>query len=207
MIAVWPVIHVGNPTRDLENARLAQKHGAAGVMLISMQGDYIGTDECAEVIRHNFPDLKIGANYLGAEPRSALMRSWHHRYAATWTDEHDVTGRPGSPEHMFFVGVAFKGQPHQERPGRAAAQAVEWGLIPTTSGQGTGIAPSLEKLASIRSCLRPGMPLALASGATPQNISSFAPYLTHVLVSTGISDNMDRFDEAKLAAFMAAAKE
>ncbi len=204
MLEVWPVIHIGLPADLIESARLAQKYGAAGVMLISMSGYDDGVDLAAILLRDRFPDLKIGVNYLGIGPREALVRSLGNGYAATWTDRQDVRGHTGAPGHQFFTGVGFKGQPTQANIGRAAAQAVERGQIPVTSGSATGIAPSIEKLSGIREWLQPGMPLGLASGATPDNIRSFEPFLTHVLVATGISNSDGVFDEAKLAAFMRA---
>lgn len=206
MIEVWPVIHVCLPADLIENARLAQKYGAAGVMLISMSAYDDGVDLASIVLRDRFPDLKIGVNYLAVEPRAALVRSGiKNGYAATWTDRQNVQGHVGIPGHQFFVGVDFKGQPAQREPGRAARNAVMLGMIPTTSGSATGVAPSVEKLQRLRGSLEPGMPLALASGATPDNIETFKPYLSHVLVATGISSSDGVFDEAKLAAFMHAA--
>ena len=48
--------------------------------------------------------------------------------------------------------------------------------------------------------------LAVASGMTPDNISEFKPYLSHVLVSTGISKDEYHFDEEKINAFIQLAK-
>jgi predicted TIM-barrel enzyme len=106
------------------------------------------------------------------------------------------------PGHLFFAAVAFKGQAPDPFPADSAALAAYHGLIPTTSGTGTGVAPDVEKIRRIRARLQLSDRLAVASGITPENIGQFAPHLTHVLVATGISSSFHEFDAAKLGLLM-----
>jgi len=74
------------------------------------------------------------------------------------------------------------------------------GFIPTTSGSATGKAPQLAKIISMS---QHGV-LAVASGMTPDNVSDYAPYLSHILVSTGISLDEYRIDPDKLKRLISA---
>lgn len=205
-IEVWPVIHVGNPRIDMQNVEIARRFPVAGLMLISMKGNIEDVDSCANEIARRYPEQKIGVNYLGEQPEDALNRAYIQNYEAFWTDVQPFVGGRPFKDQLYFKAVAFKGQPHDPDPGHSARIALRLGMIPTTSGSATGVAPEVEKLQMLRNAIGGGAPLALASGATPLNIERFKPYLTHVLVSTGISKpGTDEFDEAKIAAFMRAA--
>jgi predicted TIM-barrel enzyme len=112
--------------------------------------------------------------------------------------------RMGDESHLCFMGVAFKYQPHESNPGRAAANAHALGLIPTTSGPATGQCADLAKLKQIRKALPAGAPLALASGITPSNVHDYRGIVTHALVATGINkaDGSELIDEALLLALV-----
>ena len=77
-------------------------------------------------------------------------------------------------------------------------------MVPTTSGLATGHAPEVGKLRAIREAIGGYNQLALASGAAPENIGRLAPYLTDILVSTGISKNFHEFEPSRLHAMVAA---
>lgn len=213
MIKVWPVIHVFKATSAIKNARIAYECGAAGVMLISMTGDNDAVDAIADLVRMDNPGIKVGANYLAMPPGDAIERSQRRGYAASWIDQQCLTAGALTADasrliaamradHQVFAAVAFKGQPLDYNPGAAAKLACTLGLIPTTSGPQTGVPPKLDKLRLIRESLRPGDRLALASGVTPDNIEHLAPFLTHVLVYTGISSTFYDFDEGLLRRLM-----
>lgn len=214
-LAVWPVIHLDTIELALSNAAIAAAHGCAGVFLISMDGRDHLIKEAAEAIRAEHPQLALGANFLTLRADAALARSLAARFAATWTDKPGVrsdgiSGMAGGlravldahPGHFFFASVAFKYQPVDLDPPTAARLAADLGMIPTTSGAATGQAPPAAKLAAMRAVVPQ---LALASGATPENIDALAPHLTHLLVSTGISKSFHAFDDAKLGRLMSRA--
>lgn len=214
MIEVWPVIHVRDGLQTLQNTNIAMAAGCHGIMLISMHGDDDILDPIAAHLRIHFPGIRIGVNYLTMKAPDALMRSQSEGYAATWTDRQEFTcGKPTNDAfhmranlragHLFFAAVAFKGQAADLMPGYSARIAADGGLIPTTSGSKTGVAPDVEKIAGMRRSLKPDQPLAIASGVSPENIGSFAPLVSHILVSTGVSKSFYEFDAYKLGCLMA----
>lgn len=212
---VWPVIHLSNREEALHNAAIAWTCGCPGVFLISHFGDDDQVDELAPHIQADFPALQIGVNYLTLRPTRAVMRSMEHGYSATWHDRPGITSEGIGMDartireslrrgHRFFASIAFKGQPLDPDPAHAAYNALALGFVPTTSGAGTGIAPQVEKLATIRAGIEPFDMLAVASGITPGNVAGFLPYVTHILVSTGISKDFHTFDQDKLTRLMRA---
>lgn len=211
-LKVWPVIHVLDPDIALSNAILAQEEGCEGVFLIQMDGKDELLIPVYRQIRLHCNRLKVGFNFLSKSPLMALKESLDWGADATWTDTPKVNSQTieqeakeiGSvlaliPEHLFFGSVAFKYQPSESNPRKAAEQAASLGMIPTTSGSKTGVAPDVSKLKEMQEGGR--LTLALASGATPENIQSLRPYLDYVLVSTGISSSFYWFDKNKLKEF------
>lgn len=214
---IWPVIHVRDPKTSVENAMIADGCGCAGVFLIQMEGLNYQILHNAEAIRAAMrtSGLKIGANFLGVPINDALRRSRHRAYDATWCDNGGiyhgaantdaVSARGilrGMPNHKLFAGVDFKGQRRDKLRAESAALAHDFGFIPTTSGEGTGIAPDVEKILNICEGIGPDKPLAIASGVTPLNVMMFAPHVSYVLVATGISRNFHVFEPALLQALV-----
>lgn len=218
-IRVWPVIHVRDAETALSNAALAAQLGAHGVFLIQMEGHDELLDPIAKTIRERFPSLALGVNYLSMDADFALGRAIHHTYHASWTDNpgvrSDGTQAMGEacadqlrhhPDHEFFAAVAFKYQRVDPAPASAAQKALAMGMLPTTSGAATGVAPDVEKLAAIRAGIGPEARLAVASGVTPENVAAMKPFVTDFLVATGIGQDFYTFDRGKLEALMRALK-
>jgi len=214
---IIPVIHYADDAQALRNAERAFDADCDGVMLIQMQGRHsrrLAT--LAGEIKTRWPDRLAGINLLGTEPLLALRASMAAGLDMTWTDEQlthssglqddeadDVRGLlTGAPGHLMFVGVAFKHQRHEPDPGRAARDAARLGFVPTTSGSATGVAAEAGRIADLRDALGPDAPLGIASGITPDNVTAFAPYLTHILVATGVlapsAGSGDEFDTVLL---------
>jgi len=217
--AVWPVIHLAGRDLAFRNADLAAQFGATGVFVISMVGDDDAIDPVAVDIKLRHPQMKVGVNYLTLPAHVALARSLSLGMDATWTDRCGVRSDSvdervpelsrmlsGNPTHDFFGSVAFKYQRPDADPPTAAKRAIEFGMIPTTSGEATGHAPPAEKLRRIREAIGNG-PLALASGVAPENARELGAYLTHILVATGISRMTDTFDETLLRRLMKLVRE
>lgn len=216
MTHLWPVIHVDTLELACVNAAMAARCGVKGVFLIGvflihMQGQDEVLDPIAEHLRALHPSLLLGVNYLSLSANEALRRAISMGYDASWSDKPGVRSDGVSPhtqemarlltehpQHQFFASVAFKYQKEDPDPGEAAKRAWALGMIPTTSGVATGSAPELGKLDAIRRTIGPEAPLALASGVDNQNIDLLSPYLSDVLVSTGISADFHTFDEALL---------
>jgi uncharacterized protein len=211
---VWPVIHYRDDELALSNAQMAHAAGCAGVFLISMDGNDEALDPAAERIRQALPGFRLGVNYLSLEPVEALQRSLAAGYDATWSDRPGVRSDEVKPKayavqqllqqnrtHQFFGSVAFKYQPPDPDAPQAALLATYMGMIATTSGEATGVAPPALKLAQMRAKLGDA-PLALASGITPDNAYELGRFLTHVLVATGISQSFYEFDDYLLRSLM-----
>lgn len=216
---VHPVIHVRNVHQVLDQVSAALRHPVDGVFLIDHDADDARLVRCIAAVRAQYPAMFLGANFIRRSAVEAL-----HILApvfpegipldAIWADSAgvDLDGRSDAFDRLavarratgwrglHFGGVAFKYQaPVAEvdlvRLGELARRGVD---IPTTSGPGTGQAASVGKLTALRAGLG-DHPLALASGVTPENVTAVTGLVDHVLVSTGINDDSDRIDDAKLA--------
>lgn len=108
------------------------------------------------------------------------------------------------PAISVFGSVAFKYQPDEPNPAEAARQALAVGMIPTTSGAATGLAPEIAKIKGM-SAAASGR-LAVASGMTPDNVAEYAPHLSHILVATGVARDEHTLDPLLLRRFVAAVR-
>lgn len=207
---VLPVIHVrpdsGSLTHTLNNAAMAFEAGADGVFLISMDGHDELLADLGREVKKRHEDKLVGLNYLTLSAQQAIARSAGAGMDMTWSDNAQVhtsqsldaafsiaTTLSGFKGHQFLGGVAFKYQRHEPMPDLAAVRAADLGFVPTTSGPGTGKAADLDKIISMSQALRGG-DLAIASGITPDNVATYSPYLSHILVSTGVSKSEHDFD-------------
>ena len=84
---------------------------------------------------------------------------------------------------------------------RGGETAVPYLDVITTSGTATGQAASLSKIRQIRAAIG-DHPLAIASGLTPENITSYLPYANCFLVATGISRSFEMFDPVLMRTFI-----
>lgn len=223
MPKIYAVIHHLNPTLSLAQAKVAVEGGADGVFLISHEGEDSAVAQVAGQLRyiwdtwpaqHRAQPPFIGINLLRTNPSSALVLAASLRLDAIWLDAPGVSSKGPTPgaqllaENMrrhpgvdVFGSVAFKYQPREADAAGAAAQALALGMIPTTSGAATGIAPSLPKVKSMSAAA--GGRLAVASGMTPANVAQYTRYLSHILVATGISLNQHMIEPRLLAQFVA----
>lgn len=215
---VFPVIHIrsdsGTLTHALKNADMAFEAGADGVFLISMDGhDELLCDLGREIKKRHEHKL-VGLNFLTLSAEQAIARSAGAGMDMTWSDNSQThSSQPLDRAatiaavlsqfkgHQFFGGVAFKYQRHEPLPDLAAIRAAGFGFVPTTSGASTGTAADPEKIMRMSKALRGG-DLAIASGITPDNVLTFAPYLSHILVATGVSKNEHDFDFELLCQLM-----
>lgn len=207
-----PVIHYADDNQAMRNAELAIEAGCDGVMLIEMSGRNTGLMFAGAAIKRRWPSAHVGINHLSTEPEKAIHNSIGAGVDSTWTDE-QLTHSSSAADwearrvvrllrstrpHPLFCAVAFKYQAHEPEPAMAARLAVNLGFIPTTSGHSTGVAADPARVEAMRALLEPGDPLAIASGITPDNAGLFLPFVSHVLVSTGVSASFHEFDPARL---------
>lgn len=207
---VYPVIHYLDRDTALVEAQIAIDAQADGIFLICHEGNDIELISVARAISIKHPDLPVGVNFLSMEGLEATLMARKFNFPMVWCDDVGVDSRgltdkgvrvsaqkvSGAKDFEVFASVAFKYRPYEPAPELAALNALRAGFIPTTSGSGTGSAPELSKIITMSKAT--GGVLAVASGMTPENVASFAPYLSHILVATGIAKDAHRMDVDKL---------
>jgi len=207
---VLPVIHHRDEETTFKNAEVAFSEGCSGLFLISHTGDDSVIPELAARIKRQYPDKMIGINLLTQKAHVALRLSLAMGLDATWVDSPGITSAgpddtalalfgvtANNPQHLLFASVAFKYQQEEPYPAVAAGHAARLGMIPTTSGSGTGEETPVEKVATMRNAIGDA-PLAIASGVTPENALRYVDTVTYCLVATGIGSDFYTIDREKL---------
>ncbi len=217
MKLVYPVIHYLNDQLTIEQADLAKQCGADGIFLISHNNNNEQLAPLGTLIKNKYPTFKVGLNLLGDNIINTANIALQYGLDMIWGDYCGVSSnglnanglelkewKQNNKNINIFASVAFKYQQVEHNPSKAALEAQAAGFIPTTSGSGTGFAPTIDKI-KIMSTTTGGL-LAIASGMTCDNINEFKPFLSHILIATGISYDEHRFDPAKLQQFIISAK-
>ncbi|MBK6616517.1 BtpA/SgcQ family protein [Ottowia sp.] len=208
---IHPVIHHLDRATTIGEVGVARECGADGVFLISHHGDDDALLGLAWELQRSNKGFPIGINLLSMRAVAAAPKVLEAGLAMLWADDMGVDssgltqeGRVMAdfaqrhPQLSFFASVAFKYQRREEKPVEAAVNALSAGFVPTTSGAATGKAPDIEKIKAMGAAV----PLAVASGMTPENVAEFAPHLAHILVATGVSRSEHNIDPAKLRLFI-----
>ena len=226
---IFPVVHINEVSTAVDQGEKAFEAGADGVFLIDHHNGAASTDNLFEVFnRLRTDDEKrfIGLNILGLGGLSALKRvDFALGYEdiiqapnALWYDNVRIAARLGDAMEFrdnvdsvksvrLMGGVAFKGTAqattHPEIAYAEAADLMHFVDVVTTSGLETGRPPSPAKVARMRTAIGE-QPLAVASGVDFANITSLAPYVDEVLVSTSIetSPQSGIFDENAMRALI-----
>lgn len=205
---IFAVIHARGQAEAYANADLAIQCGCDGVFFIS-HGE-LSSESIVDIAR-NYGNLlaHVGVNLLGTQVTDIVENVSCGKIHMLWSDytptdaEHQIfeaKRKEQSFPFIFYGGIAFKYQPQPKDLFAAAYQARETVDVLTTSGVGTGLAPDLEKLATLAEGF--GKKIAVASGVTPENVVSMLPYVDHFLVATGISSNFHTIDEDKCKALV-----
>lgn len=213
---IYPVIHYLDDETTIAQAVIAKSLGADGVFLISHIGSNERLPALAKRVKNTYPNFKVGINLLGESIIEAAYQSENYNLDMVWGDYCGVSSQGLNEEGQklkewqsetkiaVFASVAFKYQKTEIAPDKAALEAQKAGFIPTTSGSGTGHAPTLDKIKMMSQATN-GV-LAIASGMTCENVSMFKNYLSHILVATGVSKDDNHFDIDKLASFISLVK-
>lgn len=208
---IYPVIHIDSEAQATEQATLALESGADGVYLI----DHHNTHDTALLlsaynsVKGTFPSGFVGLNFLQRHSSALAFRELLAAKAsdvideypsALWVDYADTdkeetealrTEQPELADILYLGGVAFKYTnaytADAEKAADEAARLAPFVDVVTTSGAGTGIAPSPEKIASMKKATSP-KPLAVASGISIDNIEGYAGSFDQLLVSTSIEE-------------------
>jgi len=214
-----PVIHAEDLGVTLLNASIAAKARAHGVFLISHSRPTEVLLELYRAVRRHHPELWIGLNFL----REGMLDAVEMLPAdadGLWTDASGIADeldppdlgirrfrgqwlrRFGGTHKLWFGGFCFKGQVQPKCPLKAAAIAVQYMDVVTTSGEWTGKPPALESVAAIRKMIG-DHPFGNASGTNILNVSDLmANGLDAFLVSTSLcKKGVDEFDVDRVGEF------
>jgi hypothetical protein len=198
----FPVIHPVSEQIALESVATAVACDADGVFVINQGMTSQRLIPLVVRIHERFPSLWLGVNFLGIHPDVALEKITQLPIDGLWADNAGIDERSHAQPYaerfcearkrvgwtgLYFGGVAFKYQCDipDSFLADAARCATPWVDVITTSGSGTGEAISLDKLKSLRKGAG-DHPIALASGVTAENVTTFLPYVEAYLVATSI---------------------
>lgn len=209
--AVFPVIHYLDADTAFSEILVARTCGADGVFLISHGNSDVALLGVARLAIREHEGFPIGLNLLSMPCIQAARMAMDVGSTMVWADDMGV-GSMGltaegkemsalsraNPQLQLFASVAFKYRPHESDPVAAATKARTAGFVPTTSGSATGQAPDRTKIETMAA----GGSLAIASGMTPENVHLYAPFLTQILVATGVARTEHHIDPAKLKALI-----
>jgi len=228
---IYPVVHINDIETAKEQGGMALELGADGVYLIDHNGTRRNAIfETMRAIRHDRPDSFVGVNLLGYTVNEAykIAKSYAGRGEkdlvpnAIWADNvehnHDdpdafLEAKNRSPltrDIKLLGGIAFKyTQTFTENPEMAYNEVKRlWNAVDvvTTSGEGTGKAPSVEKLRAVKNAAG-DKPVAVASGISAENIAEYAGLIDQVLVSSSVETRpySGIFDKDKLRKIIEAA--
>ena len=205
------VVHAVSEAQALANARIAREGGADGIFLINHAITSDVLLRCYEAVMAEMPGLWIGLNCLDLG-RSAIGVI-PQTVAGLWTDnagieeggvDCTVSARRFADlrqkcgwKGVYFGGTAFKYQEPVRNVAAVAAAAIPFVDVITTSGEETGVAPEVGKIATMKRAIG-DYPLAIASGITAANVRSFMPFADCFLVATGISRSPTELDSSRI---------
>ena len=201
------VIHAFDCEQIKRNASVAFEAGADGIFLIAGKMDWEELAQSYQALRVDFPDAWIGLNFLDLDPHEAFQEA-PAGVSGLWVDNAETDEilaaqaiqqfREARPELLYFGGVAFKYQRKIADVGRAASAALPFVDLVTTSGEGTGYAPDVAKIAAMKESIG-AEPLAIASGITPENVADYLGICDCFLVATGISHSIAELDPERVS--------
>jgi hypothetical protein len=205
-----PVIHVVDEAQALAQVKVARDAGADGVWLIGHAMPALELRRVFMSARRAHGDFWLGINFLDLTGPKAMMTASAltlvARVDGLWTDNAD----PGSSmaslvwgikqregwTGQYFGGVAFKYQREVKDVAAAAVAAMACMDVVTTSGDATGEAARIEKIAMMKRAIG-SFPLAIASGISPENVGDYLPHVDCFLVATGISRDFHELDPGR----------
>ncbi len=205
-----PVIHCESSKQALRNVGLLDSLGINRCFLIGHSMSYRKLISIIEDVKKEYPNNWIGVNFLDLDPEMALGAvSEEVEVNALWLDdlcideyaevqERAARIKEKKPDDVvLFGGIAFKYQREVKDLRKVAQEAIKFCDVPTTSGDGTGLAANLAKIKAIKAALGKNH-LAIASGITPENVFDYMDDVNYFLVATGISQSFTELDSAKV---------
>lgn len=216
---IFPILHFLDRATTLWQVSVARRCGAAGVFLLCSESD--DANDIVDVAwktKQLNPSFAVGIKLPSFTPLQAAERALEAGLDMVWTDDMGVssTGFTAAGMRMaefatqhpglaLFASVALAHQPVDPAPGLAAQNALTAGFVPTTTTAATVEAyPNLAQLKAMSKATRGT--LAVASGITADNVAACAPYVSHILVSSGIFSDQYHIDQYKLEQLLRCAR-
>lgn len=197
------VVHAETPAQSLENARIAEGEGVDGIFIINHHISPLTLVRCYDHVRTTLPKFWIGLNFLNVSPIEALSclpkdanGLWYDnggiyeggQRPAACAENFAADRRARQVKALYFGGVAFKYQEKVVDLELVTRLAVPHMDVITTSGERTGVPPTVEKMMRMRKAA-PDTPLAVASGMTAENVARYWEFVDCFLVASSISDS------------------
>lgn len=204
---IFPVVHIQDAEQALDQSSMALEMGADGVYLID-HGGHPPADliHAFNQVKEAHPERFVGINVLQSPSAAATLTllldiSRKGDMVALpdglWEDNAELDKdrvfelralHPELTSIRYLGGVAFKYTPlFTEDPGLASQEARRlepYVDVVTTSGAGTGKAPTPEKIRAMKAAI--GKKLAVASGISAQNFAQYDGSFDQLLVSTSV---------------------
>lgn len=211
MSKIIPVIHTIDLQQVKYNVNLCHNNGINDIFLInhtirSWSKASAAFETYFNWIRETYPSMKIGVNYLQLPTLDAMIEAKRIGFDYLWADKsyiHKETMnealliKENKPNIQYFGCVAFKYQRPEEDLEWSCKTATSFMDVLTTSGEATGNAPSIEKIKTIKQYIG-DMPMAIASGVTSENKSSYEEWVDYFMVASSITDEVELIIESKL---------
>ena len=208
---IIPVIHSLNLEQVQHNIKICQNNGVNDVMLINHLSSGCKSvtfqfEKYFNWIKDTYPEMNVGVNYLQLPTLDAMLEANRIGFDYLWADKSFINKhtlgdalliKENKRNIKYFGCIAFKYQKPEEDLEWACKTATSFMDVITTSGESTGKAPSIEKIKTIKKYIG-DIPLAIASGISPENKSSFEEWVEYFLVASSITDEYENIVEFKL---------
>lgn len=194
-----PVIHMINESQVLDNVEICHRNGIEKVFIINHVVSIQDLLKCSTKVKEKYPNMWVGVNMLGIPTHIALSNPLTG-IDGLWCDatiSNEQAKKVRNFKGMFFGGLAFKYQSQPTDLESACEEATLATDVATTSGSGTGSAPTTVKINNIRGFLKEH-PMAIASGVSVDNIDSYKGIVNYLLVASSITDKDEMIIESKL---------
>jgi len=211
MSKIIPVIHTINLEQVQYNTHLCHNNGINDVFLINhiihnwkrASFDFFNY---LNWIKETYPDMNVGVNYLQLPTLDAIKETERIGFDYLWADKSYINKntlhealliKENISNVKYFGCVAFKYQKPEEDLEWTCKTATTFMDVVTTSGEATANAPSIEKIRAMKQYIG-DIPLAIASGITPENKSSYEEWVDYFLVASSITGDGEMIIENRL---------
>ena len=181
-----------------------ERQDIQGIWLINTNCSVETLETVAMWIHETYPNLWVGINILGYNlfEVTQFMYNYSTVFKGLWVDNPQITAEgpyqnvpeivaslfhQASWDGLYFGGTLFKYirvSKDINQQNALCVNSIPYMDVITTSGDGTGIAISTEKIQRVHSLVHDQRPVGLASGVTAENIDSVKDFTDVYIVGT-----------------------